>query len=331
MLKMRPHGASGSLNSRSEFMSIGHALEALALRFGISLSRMLGPITASNVGGRVMRALGPLLPTSRTADLNLRLALPALSDAERRAVIIGVWDNFGRTAAELPHIGSLECCPCGPGWEMTGMEHIDRVQEKGGPAIFFSAHLANWELIGPAVAARGVHMGGFYRAPSNPRSDAILRGLRREARRGDHVPLFAKGAVGGREAMAHLAAGGFLGMMMDQKMNDGIAVDFFGRAAMTAPALARFAFRFACPVIPIHVERLGPARFRVVCEAPLAAPTADDRTEYIHELTRAVNRTMETWIRAEPKSWLWVHRRWPHQAATGQGAARRNRSGRSVP
>ncbi len=264
-----------------------------------------------------MRALGPMLAASRTADLNLRLALPALSDAERRAVISGVWENFGRTAAELPHIGSLECCPRGPGWELTGMEHIDAVREQGGPAIFFSAHLANWELIGPAVAARGVHMGGFYRAPSNSQADAIIHGLRREARPDGQVPMFAKGAVGGREAIAHLAAGGFLGMMMDQKMNDGIAVEFFGRAAMTAPALARFALRFACPVIPIHVERLGPARFRVVCEAPLAAPTADDRTEYIHEMTRAVNRTMEQWIRAEPQSWLWLHRRWPQHAATG--------------
>ena len=262
----------------------------------------------------MMRAVGPLLSTSRTADLNLRMALPALSDAERRAVIVGVWDNFGRTAAELPHLGSLECCRSGPGWEMTGMEHIDAVLEKGGPAIFFSAHLANWEVIAPAVDARGIHMAGFYRAPSNRRSDAIIRGLRREARRGSHVPMFAKGAVGGRGAMAHLAAGGFLGMMMDQKMNDGIAVDFFGRAAMTAPALARYALRFACPVIPIHVERLGPARFRIVCEAPLAAPASDDRTEYVREMTRAVNRTMETWIRAEPKSWLWVHRRWPQQA-----------------
>ena len=47
---------------------------------------------------------------------------------------------------------------------------------------------------------------------------------------------FAKGAIGGREAMAHLASGGFLGMMMDQKMNDGIAVDFFGRPAKISVA-----------------------------------------------------------------------------------------------
>jgi KDO2-lipid IV(A) lauroyltransferase len=128
--------------------------------------------------------------------------------------------------------------------------------------------------------------------------------------------MFAKGAAGGRGALAHLASGGTLGMMMDQKMNDGIAVEFFGRPAMTAPALARLALRFECPVIPIHVERLGAARFRVVCEPPLRAPATGDRDRYVHEMTRAVNQTIESWIRAHPESWLWLHRRWPPASAS---------------
>ena len=33
---------------------------------------------------------------------------------------------------------------------------------------------------------------------------------------------------------------------------------FFGRPAMTTPALAQFALRFRCPVIPVYPERLGP-------------------------------------------------------------------------
>ncbi len=44
-------------------------------------------------------------------------------------------------------------------------------------------------------------------------------------------------------------------------MNDGIAVPFFGRDAMTAPALAQFARHFSIPILPVRVVRLGPARF----------------------------------------------------------------------
>ena len=47
-----------------------------------------------------------------------------------------------------------------------------------------------------------------------------------------------------------------LGMLIDQKMNDGIAVPFFGIEAMTAPALARFCVEVRCPVVPAHCERL---------------------------------------------------------------------------
>jgi KDO2-lipid IV(A) lauroyltransferase len=288
-----------------------HRLEALALKACISLSRALGPVIASNLGATIMRVVGPRLGASQTADTNLRLAMPELSEADRTAVIRGVWDNLGRTAAELPHLGALECSARGPGWEISGSDHLRAVLARGGPAIFFSAHFANWELIGPATAACGIHMGGFYRAASNENADQIIRALRRDARGGDDVPMFAKGATGGREAMAHLAAGGFLGVMMDQKMDDGIAVDFFGRPAMTAPALARFALRFGCPVIPIHVERLGPARLRVVCEPPVPPPATSDRSLYIHAMTGAINRTIESWIRAQPQSWLWLHRRWP--------------------
>src|SRR5258708_3450652 len=145
-------------------MTLLHQVEAAALRTGIWLSRQMSPVSASNLGGRVARAIGPWLPVSRIADANLRLAIPHLGAAER-----------------------------------------------------------------------------------------------------------------GRGALAHLSAGGFLGVMVDQEMNDGIPVAFVGRDAMPAPALAHFALRFQCPVIPVHVQRRGPARFCVVCDAPLALPATGDR------------------------------------------------------
>lgn len=292
-----------------------HRLEALALRGAIALSRLLGPETASNLGGRIMRSVGPLLSGQRVGDENIRLALPHLSAEERASVLRASWDNLGRTAAELPHLAGFRLGSGRPGWEIEGGRNLLAVSEAGGPAILFSGHLANWEVIGPAAASLGVSLAGFYRAASNPLADEVIQDLRRVARRGD-VRMFAKGSTGAREALAHLKSGGFLGMMMDQKMNDGIPVEFFGRPAMTAPALAHLALRFGCPVLPVQVVRLGPARFRVICEAPLPLPQGDDRAENAHEITLAVNRTLERWIRAEPGSWLWPHRRWPRERTT---------------
>lgn len=290
-------------------MTPRHRIEALALRAAIRLVRCLGPVRASNLGGAMMRRLGPLLPASRTADVNLRLVMPELSPEQRLRIVRGAWENLGRTAAELPHLPALRRCSRGPGWELEGGQHLELVRAQGGPAIFFSAHLGNWELIGPAVKALGIPLAGFYRAASNRLADEIIQNLRRDARGGD-VVMFPKGAAGARGALAYLRTGGFLGMMMDQKMNDGISVAFFGHDAMTAPALARYALRFRCAVVPIHVVRLGPARFRVVCEAPMALPSAGDPATDTRTVTLAINKAMETWIRAAPESWLWQHRRW---------------------
>lgn len=303
-------------------MRLRHWLEAAALRGAIILCRALGPVRASDLGARLAGALGPRLRVSRIADDNLRRAFPALDAAARARLVRATWENLGRTAAEMPHLARLQQSESGPGWEFHGAEHLAALRAQGGPALFFSGHLANWEVIGPAVAAQGVAMAGFYRAASNPVADGLIQALRRDGR-GGTVPMFAKGSHGARAALAHLNAGGFLGMMVDQKMNDGIAVPFFGHPAMTAPGLAQFALRFRCPVVPVRVERLGPARLRVTCEKPLALPAArqaassDERRADVAALTLAVNRTLERWIRDQPECWLWLHRRWPKGDGVG--------------
>jgi KDO2-lipid IV(A) lauroyltransferase len=289
-----------------------HWLQAAALRGGIGILRLLGPVSASNMGGYVARKLGPWLPVSRVADANLRNALPELSAAARRRVIQGMWDNLGRTAAELPHLAALKRTAQGPGWECGDDAELRALQVRGGPALLFSGHLANWEIGLPVAASLGLSVSWFYRAASNPLADRLIQAVRRDAMGAD-VPMFPKGAEGARAALAHLRRGGLLGMLVDQKLNEGIAVPFFGRAAMTTSAPAQFALRVRCPVIPIHPVRLGPARFRVICEPPLILPDTGNREADVHALTVALNSTLERWIREQPECWLWLHRRWPKE------------------
>jgi KDO2-lipid IV(A) lauroyltransferase len=220
------------------------------------------------IGGFAARHVGPRFPVSRVATENLRRAFPDLDAAGRRRVVEGVWDNLGRTAAELPHLPSLRRTTEGPGWECRDDRELQALQARGGPALLFSGHLANWEIGLPVAASLGLNVAWFYRPASNPVSDRVLQALRREAM-GTNVPMFPKGAKGGRAALAHLRQGGPLGMLIDQKLNEGIAVPFFGRRAMTTVAPAQFALRLRCPVIPIRAVRLGPARFRVICEPPV--------------------------------------------------------------
>ena len=296
--------------------AVAGRLETAVVGAAIRLLRALGPVRASDLGGAVARAIGPALPVSRVADANLRRAMPALDRAARRRVVRGVWDNLGRTAGELPHLGALrEDTPSGPGWVLEGREHLLALRAHAGPVIFVSGHIGNWELLPVVTAAYGFPVATFYRAASNPRVDAMIQSLRIAARVRHPDPAgfaaFPKGASGARGALRHLASGRHLGMLVDQKMNDGIEARFFGLPAMTAPALAGMALRLRCPVIVGHVERTGPARFRLRCEAPVVLPDTGDPARDRLLLTQAVNDQLERWIRAKPQDWLWLHRRWP--------------------
>jgi KDO2-lipid IV(A) lauroyltransferase len=279
-------------------------LEAVLVRGLLALSRALGPVRASGLGGALARTVGPLLPVSRIGLRNLELAFPGSDPAWRRATLRGVWDNLGRTALEIPHVPALRETASGPGWELQGRENLPAA----GRMVMVSAHLANWEMLPQAAAQLGIRLGGFYRAPDNPLVDSLLLKMREG---GADLPLFRKGARGTRLALRHLSTGAPLGLLVDQKLNEGMELDFLGHPAMTTTAAAELALRFECPLIPVRLERLGPARLRLVVEPPLPLPPGEDRQDAARQLSQQVNDRIGAWVRARPAEWLWLHRRFP--------------------
>ncbi len=287
--------------------------EAFALAAALSVCRALGPVRASHLGGALARGIGPLLPASRTARRNLRLIYPERGSSERRAMLRAAWETLGRNATELPHLGDLGPSAIGPGWEILGAEHLVPLSA-GGPALLISAHIGQWEILPAMLQSEGIALGSIYRAPENPVVGRLLRRWRRRASGGVALPLFPKGAAGARAALRHLSQGGVLGLLADQKMNDGLAVPFLGHLAMTPAAPAQLALRFRCPVILGRVRRIGPARFRLEVDPPLVLPETGDRGLDLGLLARAINERIGGWILDTPGDWLWFHRRWPEGA-----------------
>lgn len=283
-----------------------YVLQSVALRILFIAVRRLSLDQASAIGGWLGRHFGPMLPRSRVARRNLERAFPEKSTAEIDAIIRGMWDNIGRFALEYPHLDQIRLFDGGDRISVVGMEHVDAAREDGKAGIFFSGHLANWELLGMCAAARGVPLNLIYRAPNNP----YLAWLYDFRRSGD-AEMLPKGPEGARRALALLRRGAHLGILVDQKMNDGIPVPFFGRDAMTAPALAQLAFRYRCPVLGARIERLGGARFRITVLPPLTFQETGDRHADETAAMREVNALLEAWIRERPDQWLWIHRRWP--------------------
>lgn len=279
--------------------------EAAGARLFFALAGALPLGVASALGGAVARLVGPRLGISQRARRNLAAALPDLSPIERERIVRGMWSNLGRVAAEYPHLARLQVFAAGGRVEIVGLDHLETALAARQQIIMFSAHLANWE-IGPLAAAQyGLDITHIYRAANNKLVDRMIGRLRGAG--SDFVP---KGAVASRRAFAALRRGGHLGLLVDQKLNDGIAVPFFGRPAMTAPALAILALHFNGAVLPVRIERRRGARFRLTVCPPLLLPRSGDRNAAVAELMGEVNRIVEGWIRERPEQWLWLHSRW---------------------
>ena len=261
---------------------------------------------ASTLGGWLARRIGPFLGVSRHARRNISRAFPELSGTEIARVVAGMWDNLGRLAAEYPHLRKIRVFEPGGRVETHGIEHVDRVVAAGRRMIVFSGHIANWEIAMLAGVQYGVPIAQIYRAGNNPLLDRMIARFRGEG--GELIP---KGPLAARRAIDARRRGTHLSLLADQKMNDGIPVPFFGRPAMTAPALAVLALRFDCDVLPARVERLDGAHFRLTVFPPLPLPRTGKPHADAAALMACVNGTLEAWIRDHPEQWLWVHRRWP--------------------
>lgn len=260
---------------------------------------------ASGLGGALARTIGPRLGISRRAERNLERVLPELDAAARRAVIREMWDNLGRVAAEYPHLLRILDDPAR--LELVDIHHVNAQRGCGRPLIFFGGHLGNWELAGATAVRQDFPISGIYRTPNNRFADRLVRHIRGTI---CGMGLIRKGAAGAKEAIKLVAGGGNLALLVDQKMNDGIAVPFFGLPAMTAPALAQLALRYDAVVLPVRILRLRGARFRVICEPPLEVVRTGDRNADTLAIMTRVNQILERWIRQTPGQWLWLHRRW---------------------
>jgi len=280
-----------------------HGAEALGAYAGWGLFAILPLDWASALGGWLARTVGPHLKVSRVARQNLRQAFPSMTEEVLSTTVMEVWDNLGRVVGEFPHLQEI----ADHRLEIIGAEHVEAMRVDGKPGILIAAHFGGWELSGPIAKHLGLPVHVIYRAANNPWVETLFRKGRGVAAES----FIAKGSRGARKALEVLKSGGHLGMLVDQKMNDGISVPFMGRDAMTAPAVAHFALKFRCPVVPGRIERLPGVRFRVTFEPPVALPESGNRDRDAREMMGTINEIIAGWVRERPGQWLWLHRRWP--------------------
>jgi KDO2-lipid IV(A) lauroyltransferase len=288
---------------------IRYYFEGLLGRAAFVLFLSLDFERASDVGGALLRAIGPYLPRTRVARNNLRRALPELTGGRLEEIITEMWENIGRFLGEFPHMGRIDKRRLADVMEIEGLEHLDTLRNLNKGSIFVSGHLGNWELACRAVALHDFPLLLVYRRGNNPALDNLIQRTR-DHYQPDAIP---KGPTGARQLVQAVKQGRHIGVLIDQKMNDGIPVPFFGRDAMTGPAIARLALRFDCPLVPGRMIRLRGHKQKLIIYPPLVINRTGDTERDVLAIMTRINAMLEDWIRDYPAQWLWIHNRWPKE------------------
>jgi KDO2-lipid IV(A) lauroyltransferase len=261
---------------------------------------------SSYLGGLLARKIGYHLKITERARHNLRRFMKELSPEEIEEIILKMWDNLGRIVGEHPHILEFKT---GIGERITvrGEENFHSMVHDNLPGIFMSAHYGNWELLSRSSESLGLPIHVVYRAPNNPYLDWIFQ----FGRKNKQTQQIKKGPSGAKKIISLFKKGEHFGFLIDQKMNDGVPVPFFGVEAMTAPAIATLSLRFKSPVLPARVIRQKGAHFLLQIEKPIYFTTSHNHHDDVHRALSQVNEIVERWIKESPEQWFWLHRRWP--------------------
>ncbi len=285
-------------------------VEAAAFGTFLGISRRLMPERASALGRRLFRGIGPRLDKTRIFRRNLSLAFPEKSAVEIEALIREIWGNLGAVLAEYPHLPDYAVAGQPERLEIVINNESPVFQHTGKAAVFVSAHLANWEIPLASAIRLGLSVSVLYTPLQNPWLDRMLYKAR--ARMGINMLPRDSGI---RTLVRELGNGRSIGLLVDQRVDSGEPVPFFGLEMNTSTTPARLALRYHCDLIPIRVQRLGGARFRVSFEKPISPSEGiTDEHRKVLDMTRQLNGLFETWIREQPQDWLCSRRRWSKDA-----------------
>jgi len=263
---------------------------------------MILPYRWQLVVGRAVGRLGMRVISKRRliAKRNIELCFPELNDAERADLLRRHFESLGIALIEGALCWWASDKMLDPLVQIEGLEHIEKVLEKGNGAIMLTGHFAALDLGGRILTTK-IPVSPMYRPHRNPLFDEIVR--RGRARHSTPIP---KSDVKG--ILRALKRNDAIWYAPDQshRRRHSANVPFFSVAAPTNTATSTFARASGAAVVPFFPQRLADGKgYRLIIRPPLEDFPGDSPTEDAER----INRLLEDEIRRMPEQYLWVHRR----------------------
>jgi lauroyl/myristoyl acyltransferase len=301
-----------------------------------SCAAMVGTLPPE-LAARLMRAPAFLASKGSAGDIardNLELAFGhSWSREQLRQCHSGVFQQAARLASEVSFLSRANAARRNA-WLLSNVHvhesirHLHTALEEGHGAILATAHLGNWELIGPSMIQLGLDgaVVGRFRE-RDPSADWIVRMRERVG-----VTTFPQDS-NPKELLRLLKKGQVLGLVCDLEVKRmaGEFLPFFGRSALTMTAPAALTRASKAPIVPVRCVRTpgNPDQYTLTFEPPLAWDDTLSKPEARTRILTDLNSIFERWIRATPEQWAWYQPRWRTRPGTHESVPLRERNRRN--
>ena len=270
--------------------------------------KIIGLRNASNMGSLLGKFIGPLFRSKDVTKQNIKNAFVAIDIKKETEIINNMWSNIGRTFAEYIFLKDFRLNKTNfDHIKIKGTNYLEEIKKNNETVVFFSAHLANFELMAMELDKFGIKCAAIYRPLNNFLLNPLMEYLRMKYICPTQIP---KGRMGMREIIGRVKDGYSIALMVDQRVSEGPRVLFFNKPAHTTTIPAQLALKYNYKLVPIFLERKEGSNFEMTIYEPYKIKKTGSDEDDIKDITIKINQTLEQMIIKNPSQWIWSHNRW---------------------
>ena len=282
---------------------IKYFFEFLFIIILLIIFKIIGLKLASNFGALIAGLLGPFFRSKKRIVSNIKKALPDIGERNIELIIKNMWKNYGRILSEYVFIKNFRNLEYQKFLTIEGKEILNEIKYSNKPVVFVSGHFNNFELMAMEIEKTGINLAAIYRPLNNIFLNKIMERIRIKYICRKQIK---KGRSGTRELLDSFKKNYSIALMIDQRVSEGIELDFFGEKALTTTIPAQLVKKFGCKIVPIYIERVNDINFKMKVNKPIIY----NRESTIDDITLDLNKWLENMILTNPNQWIWSHNRW---------------------
>ena len=280
-----------------------YLIEFIIIILFFTIFKIIGIRLSILISGKLFTVLGPLFRSNKIISKNLKKVFPNISSLEIKNHTYEMWRYYGKIFAEYPFLKNFRNSELGNNIEIEGQNFLDEIKIKNENVIFISGHFDNFELMAMSLEKKGINLAAIYRPLNNFFINKIMEYLRKKYICKIQIK---KGRASIRNLLTLFKNGSSIALMIDQRVSEGLKLNFFNEKAYTTTIPAQFVKKFNCRVVPIHIERMEQINFKLTIFKPLQFKEDDS----LEKISQDLNFWLEKTIKYNPTKWIWSHDRW---------------------